>query len=65
MSRACIAGGLLCELVQTGISMSWQLDFHMWHAGAWVGLVGVLPAVNRLGELLFDRLTAGNGAAWI
>lgn len=59
MSRVCIAGGLLVELVQVGSSLSWQLDLSNAGWGLAVGLLGLAPTVNHLGEMAFNRLTAG------
>jgi hypothetical protein len=60
MSRVCFACGLLCEMVQLGTSLSWQLDFSNFGLGLGVGLLGVIPTVNHLGEIAFNKLTSGN-----
>ena len=59
MSRICLACGLLCELVQVGTSLSWQLDLSNVGVGLVIGLAGLAPTANHLGGILFDRLTGG------
>jgi hypothetical protein len=56
MSRVCIACGLLCELVQVGTSLSWQVDFSNITLGLVIGLAGLAPTANHLGELVFNKL---------
>jgi hypothetical protein len=60
MSRVCIACGLLCEMVQLGTSLSWQLEFSNFGWGLGLGLLGVIPTVNQLGGIVFNKLTSGN-----
>jgi hypothetical protein len=57
MSRVCIACGLLCELVQVGTSLSWQLDLSNVGLGLLVGLAGLAPTANHLGAAVFSKLT--------
>ena len=59
MSRVCIACGLLCEMVQLGTSLSWQLELSNVGIGLGLGLLGVVPTVNHLGEIVFNKLTSG------
>lgn len=57
MTRVCIACGLLCELVQVGTSLSWQVDLTNVGWGMALGLAGLVPTANQLGGMLFDKLT--------
>jgi hypothetical protein len=47
-------------MVQLGTSLSWQLDFSTFGWGLGLGLLGVIPTVNHLGGIVFNKLTSGN-----